>query len=418
MKIAFISYEYPPDTAFGGIATYVFQAATMLHRRGHHVEVFAGSPDRSGTVNEDGILVHRIQQTTTTARQDFSDQIAHCFSDRHATVQFDVVEGPENGAHARGAVAQVPDIPLVVKLHTPSFMVYEMNYIEPSHYLKLRRFLGAIRRGQRPQPFERWQYDVNSDFERLHTLQADEVTTPSSELGKHLTKMWGLDPTRVFHVPYPYIPSLELLNIPIYSQTQTITFMGRLEARKGVLDLARAIPIIRRAFPHARFRFVGQPCPTADPAMNMQQMIQRVIGRHQSAVEFTGAVPLSRIPDYLVQTDICVFPSLWENFPNVCLEAMAAARGIVGSQAGGMLDMLDHGRAGRLVAPRSPEQIAAAVLELLENPALRMQLGEIARDRIITEYNLNRIGYLQEESYQRAIACKRQTGLQPELAIV
>ena len=60
MNIAFISYEYPPDTAYGGIATYVHQAAMMLSRRGHHVEVFSGSPHRTGTENEECLLVHRI----------------------------------------------------------------------------------------------------------------------------------------------------------------------------------------------------------------------------------------------------------------------------------------------------------------------------------------------------------------------
>jgi hypothetical protein len=60
MKIAFISYEYPPDSAHGGIATYMHQAARMMSGRGHHVEVFAGSRHRSGTFCEDGVLVHRL----------------------------------------------------------------------------------------------------------------------------------------------------------------------------------------------------------------------------------------------------------------------------------------------------------------------------------------------------------------------
>ena len=60
MKIALISYEYPPDTAYGGIATYVEQAARMLSERGHYVEVFAGSERRAQSSDESGILTHRI----------------------------------------------------------------------------------------------------------------------------------------------------------------------------------------------------------------------------------------------------------------------------------------------------------------------------------------------------------------------
>ncbi|MEH2108257.1 glycogen/starch synthase [Nostoc sp.] len=57
MKIAFISYEYPPDTAYGGIATYLYQAARVLQQRGHLVEVFAGSTYRTTTETENEILV-------------------------------------------------------------------------------------------------------------------------------------------------------------------------------------------------------------------------------------------------------------------------------------------------------------------------------------------------------------------------
>ena len=52
MKIALISYEYPPDTAIGGIATYVSQIAQVLHRRGNQVEIFCASPYRSGSQEE------------------------------------------------------------------------------------------------------------------------------------------------------------------------------------------------------------------------------------------------------------------------------------------------------------------------------------------------------------------------------
>ncbi len=56
MHIALISHEYPPDTAVGGIATYVKQAAAMLAGRGHKVEVFCASGTRKGTT-EYGLLV-------------------------------------------------------------------------------------------------------------------------------------------------------------------------------------------------------------------------------------------------------------------------------------------------------------------------------------------------------------------------
>ncbi|MBD2297305.1 glycosyltransferase family 4 protein [Nostoc sp. FACHB-190] len=410
MKIAIISYEYPPDTAYGGIATYMYQIAKMLTQRGHLVEVFACSPYRSGTHIEDGIKIHRILEENRTNRRNFSGRIGKVFAERHTIVHFDVVEGAEAGAHTKGSLEINPDIPLVIKLHTPTFMIDEINYVEPSLQMKIRRFFGALRRGQKPKPFFHELYNINTDIERLHTLEADEITTPSKALGEKLIAEWQLPSEKVFHIPNPYIPSEELLNIPVETQTDVVTFIGRLELRKGVLELTQAIPNILQQYPKAKFRFVGALWPSPQPGLDMRRYIEKQLKRYSNSLEFTGPIPLDSIPSILATTDVCVFPSRWENFPNVCLEAMVAARGVVGSNAGGMFDMLDSGKAGLLVPPHAPDKIAEAVVELLKNPKLRMQLGRVARDRVLSEYNLERIGALQEASYIRAIERRQALG--------
>jgi glycosyltransferase involved in cell wall biosynthesis len=417
VKIAFISYEYPPDTAYGGIATYTHQAAKMLHQRGHHIEVFAGSCHRSGTESEDGVLVHRVIEKNHC---NFYEPISQMFAKRHAAVQFDVLEGPELVAEARGAVRRVPDIPLVVKLHSPSVLLWQSNLCLSSVPPLLERIFLRIEaklRGFRPfwgddlernaMPSESLQQ--KDSLERMHALEADEIVAPSQAIRNRAIGEWGLEAAKVHCLPNPYIPSQDLLAIPIETCTNAVTFLGRLEVRKGVLDLARAIPRILRCYPQTQFRFVGATDMSAvgDTRHYLENFLLR---RYRKSVEFTGAIPLDQVPDVLARTDICVFPSIWENFPNVCLEAMAAGRGIVGSHSGGMADMLDAGRVGRLVSPRSPESIAQVVIELLENPRLRMRLGQAARDRLLAEYNAERIGALQEASYVRAIERRRNLG--------
>lgn len=392
MKIAFISYEYPPDTAYGGIATYVHQAAKMLSRRGHHVEVFTASPDRSGTEAEDGLLVHRISEKR---QHKFSGPIGQVFADRHATVEFDVLEGPEYSADAREAVRLVPDIPLVIKLHTPSLFLFRLNYYESSFLTKAQMYI----------------YTLKADkVERSHALEADEIAAPSKEIGDKLVAEWGLDPAKISHVPYPFTPSKELLKIPVETKTNFITFVGRLEFRKGVVDLARAIPLILHRYPHTKFRFVGSSESSPNPKIDMRRYLENLVQPYSGSVEFTGYLPYESIAQVFENTDICIFPSVWENFPCVCLEAMAAARGIVGSKAGGIAEMLNNGDVGRLIPERSPNKIAEAVAELLEDCGLRMRLGAAARERVLTEYNADRVGALQEASYARAILRRRALG--------
>jgi len=412
MKIAFISYEYPPDTAFGGIATYVYQAARLLKNGGHHVEVFAGSLERSGTETEDGIIVHRVLESD---RQKFPEVITQVFAERHPTVQFDVVEGPELYAEARKIIQRFPDLPLVVKLHTPMFLIKQINDQQYPFTTKFRFYLrDVIKRGANPISY--WYYQPHHDVECLHTLEADEVVLLTQGMADKVVKTWKLDTHKLSYIPNPYIPSEKLLNIRVDTQTNRVTFMGRLEYRKGVIDFAQSIHLILKNHPSTKFRFVGSPGYSPNRKLNMRQYLEQYLQAFQKSIEFVNPVPLAEIPRILAETDICVFPSLWENFPNVCLEAMAAARGVVGSHAGGMTEMLNHGKVGRLVPPHSSDKIAHAVNELLQQPELRMQLGQAARDRLLAEYSPDQIRPLLEASYQRAITRRQAKGARKGLA--
>ena len=407
MKIALISYEYPPDTAIGGIATYVHQISNVLSLRGHHVEVFCGSPYRSLSYEEDGIWVHRVQDKRGPA---FSDAIGEVFLERHRSIGFEVLEGPEFSACAAGAVNRVPNIPLVARLHTPTFLVKKTNFLELSSVAKLRWVAGALRRGQLPSSFPRLQYDPDCDAERAYTLKADEIATPSQSLGDKLVNAWFLPEEKLSTIPYPYVPSQALLDIPPDTNTNTVTFIGRLEIRKGVLDLAKAIPTILQRRPNTHFRFVGPALPSPDKKLNMREYLEKKLKRYLKNLEFTGGVSPDQIPSILSKTDICVFPSRWENFPNVCLEAMSAARGVIGSHAGGMAEMLCSENVGRLIPPNNSHKIAQTVIELLENPHIRIQLGKSARARVLSEYSPERVGELQEECYRRAIKQRHLAG--------
>jgi glycosyltransferase involved in cell wall biosynthesis len=420
MRIAFISYEYPPDTGFGGIATYTYQAAGMLRDRGHHVEVFAGSHSRSCTEMEKGILVHRHNEEDLETA---CEAIGHLFAKRHASARFDVLEGPELEAEGRAAIRLVPDIAFVVRLHSPSILLWKQN--NPDGYTtslskKIRLYAQGILIGPRPSLQAFMKKDSSSGrgkdvsdqdaIERAHVLAADEIVAPSRAVIEKVTEEWGLQ-KNIWHVPNHYAPSGNLLGIPAATHTNVVTFIGRLEVLKGVMDLAQAIPMVLRERPGIRFRFIGGKYHSPMRGIEMRQYLEQfVLRRWKRSVEFRDAVAPDHIPELLAATDLCVFPSLWDNFPYVCLEAMAAGRGVVATDSGGMADMLDSGRVGRLVAPRKPEAIAQAVLELLNDSALRIRLGERSRARILSEYCADRIGPLQERVYESAIRRRSAIG--------
>jgi glycosyltransferase involved in cell wall biosynthesis len=397
MRIALLSFEYDGKASGGGIGTYVRQAAAMLHGCGHCVEVFTAEVgDASG--GDVPWAVHRVD----AARADFAAAIVPIFSQRHGAHPFDVVEGPEYGADAASVAAAFREIALVVKLHAPGFTIAASN----AHYIscrtKLRFILGALRRGR--WPHVPWRYRPAEDVERRHTLEADEVAANSAATAKRIQAMWGVRRSRLSVVPLPFTPSDALLAIPAATTTNTILFLGRVEVRKGVLDLARAIPLICAEVSGLRFRFVGRILDHPGDHRPLSDHIRELAGGDADAVELTGGVSYGEVVDALRNADICVLPSDWEAAGFTCLEAMAAARGVVASSAGGMAEMIDPEVTGILIPPRDPARIAAAVLALVRDPTRRIAMGTAARQAAATMRRPDVIAPQQLASYSRAIA--------------
>ncbi len=96
----------------------------------------------------------------------------------------------------------------------------------------------------------------------------------------------------------------------------------------------------------------------------------------------------SDIPELLAAADLFALPSHEEGFSNALLEAMAAGRPILATAVGGNAEALDAGRCGKLVPPRDPAALAAAIGELLQNESARMAMGTAARERARARYGV------------------------------
>ena len=134
----------------------------------------------------------------------------------------------------------------------------------------------------------------------------------------------------------------------------------------------------------------------------MLDFLKMKLSQYSDRIEFIDHVPLSDIPLWLEKTDICVFNSLWENFPNVCLEAMSAGRGIVASKNGGMYEILHDIHGGEFVNPYNPIEIESALIKLLQNPDERMAMGDRCRNKVI-EFYAKKVPELNIQFYQSVI---------------
>lgn len=399
MNIAFISYEFPPETAFGGIGTYTFHLSEALSRRGHHVEVFSCSREADQYNQElaSGVIVHRVK---AEKRAVFSSRIVEIFRRRHTIIRFDVIESPEYCAEGTEVRKTFPGIPMVVKLHTPLYLVNALNnqFNRVSLKKRVRQLLGLS------------AYIKEKDPDYLLTVSADSVCSPSKALADIIRRKWGIKQVEI--VPNYLKPPAALLQLPVAQERQpVITFIGRLDVRKGVLQLADAIPLVLKQYPQAIFRFIGADSVSPGHAGSMQRFICTKLKAYIPNLEFTGYVARDAMPVWLADTGIVVLPSIWENYPCVCLEAMSAGKAIVASQLGGMAEMLRGKEGGILIDPLKPKQIAKAICTLLGNQALRYQMG--IRNRQAMMAYPGRIIQLAESYYAHVITTSAQKNTVP-----
>jgi glycogen(starch) synthase len=374
MKIAFISFEYPPDTAFGGIATYVHQIAKALSSRGIEVYVFTASITSSKT------LVSIIEDVTIIRvpceeRKKFKYAILEEFEKFQKKVGFDIIESPEYGADGLEIKNRFKDIPLVVKLHMPWYFIKKLN--NPNSERKIKEKIKKLLHIK--------QYKKENDPEYQIAQIADSICSPSISLADIVSKDWQIKRDRIHHLPNPYIASNSLLDISIEATNKVVTYTGRLEMRKGIVNLIEAIIKIVSVRDDIKFRLIGK-AEKHSSGMKMTDFIKLKLGNSIKFVEIISHVNNDELISYLASTNICVYPSIWENFPNTCLEAMAAGRGIVASMEGGMKDMLNDIQGGVLINPKNPDEISIAIQYLIDNPIERINMAKKSRQKIVEYY--------------------------------
>jgi glycosyltransferase involved in cell wall biosynthesis len=106
-------------------------------------------------------------------------------------------------------------------------------------------------------------------------------------------------------------------------------------------------------------------------------------------------------------SDLFVHPSHEEGFSNAILEAMAGGLSVVACHVGGNPEAVTDGVTGRLVPPRDPDRLSAAVLDLLADADKRMRLGEAGRKRVTEEFSFDRMVKEMEALYESVAGAKR-----------
>jgi glycogen(starch) synthase len=378
MKLALLSFEYPPETGFGGIGTYSWYQARALAKLGHDVHVFAGHTEPKSTHTEhDGVRVTRLhkQGWLSNSLESLRQRRAWWGQNRIQTAHaaylmlrkavekesFDWVEFPECGADG-AIVTQLLQIPSMVRFHSPARLI--MNIYDTP----------------------RIDREVTAFVEQIGILGATVRTSCSAFLAREVAEKMNV-PTPIHAIPNGI--DLELFDqdegIDVHAEFGIpkdgvkVFFANRMEERKGihlVRDMVKAILTENR---DVHFVFAGQ-----DLFGYMDREILPFVKANglQDRFHYLGKLHLAQVRAVLKKVDVFLIPSLWENCPYSCIEAMAARRAIVSSDCGGMPELIQDGVNGLLAKNDDSASFVERLRTVVADPGLRERLGSAARAEV------------------------------------
>lgn len=367
-----------PDNAPGGIATYTIAMAEGLRDLGCEVHVVSrGNGFRSRLVEgvwyHDAVeqdlgcgLVEQSWYPVVAKNISYSEGVRQKLLDIEARWGLDLIESP-NWDFEGLLCALEHHHPIVVRAHSPLFQV-------------------AAHQGWRITP------DLSLAVELEGTLfrHADGVSGSTKAILSLVSNAYSVnDKCRL--VPLGLDVRLRSGNAEPAHRPEVL-FVGRLERRKGIHTLLQAIPMILQEHPDVVFTIIGKDVP--DESGKTWQSKWResgLLSDHGERVRFLGEVDGHRLEKSYRSCDIFVAPSTYESFGLIYVEAMAHAKPVVACRVGGVPEVVRHGETGILVPPEAPEDLARAILQLLQDARLRESMGHAGREAYEAKFTVGQM---------------------------
>jgi glycosyltransferase involved in cell wall biosynthesis len=397
MRICLVTREYPSLGSHGGIGTYTHNLVKGLAARGHDVTVIARAEEPLEAFTADGVRVEPISAPDkwmlpagnghvgmTLRTLPFARAAGARFKALAARQPFDLVEVPEYQGWGLG-VAMAARCPVLVRLHTHTALVRRLNDVPMDLDARLvtRMEAATIRSGANVLANSAalaGEARRDFGFQRIGVLPL------------------GIDTERFA----PQEPGWLRAKLGLGPDAPIVLYVGRLERRKGVETLVEAFGRIRRAHPEAVLVMAGFSTDTGPNGKGLLGVLQARLAELGASghVKFMGHVPYELLPRYYAGCDLFVAPSRYEPFGMIYLEAMACGKAVVGTDVGGVPEIIPHGRTGYLVPPDDAGALAQALGELLQYPSWRERMGQAARAHVQATFSLPVIAAATERHYR------------------
>lgn len=248
--------------------------------------------------------------------------------------------------------------------------------------LKIRQVIGSVR-VEEPRRSHLW-------MERLTNPLVDVLTCVSDSARQYMHRHAGIALDKMVVVPNCVNPErcdMPVSRVPaewnIPDEVPVIASVGRVDEQKDPVMLLNAAAIVLREVKDAVFVFAGH-----GPLLERCRAHAKELGIERS-IRWIGWIPDVR--PLLARMDVLALASRWEGMPNVALEAMACRKAVVATAVGGTPEVVVHDQTGLLVPPGDSDAMAAALIRVLRDSALRAEMGRRGRARVEQEFTVSQM---------------------------
>ena len=389
MKILMLTWEYPPRIV-GGIARVVHDLSKRLIKDGHEVTVVTYKEgDLPEYENDKGVEVYRVENYMIHPNN-FIDWVLQLnFNMAAKAMQIMEKKGKFDVIHAHDwlvascakMLKQAMQIPMVATIHATESGRNSGIHDETQRYINDTEWMLT---------YEATEVIVNSNFMKGHVqslfgLPFDKINVVPN--GINLTNFNGIERDYDFRRQYAM------------DNEKIILYVGRLVYEKGIQHLISAMPKILNSYHDVKLVIAGKGGMLEDLKAQAQAM------GIADKVYFTGYLNSKQVQKIYKCADIAVFPSTYEPFGIVALEAMLAGVPTVVSDIGGLNEIVAHGIDGMKSYAGNSNSIADSVLNLLYDRQLASNVAKKAKQKVKEEFNWTKIAQDTHYTYEKAI-CK------------
>ncbi|OLC13964.1 MAG: glycosyl transferase family 1 [Candidatus Rokubacteria bacterium 13_1_40CM_69_27] len=267
------------------------------------------------------------------------------------------------------------------------------------------------------EPLRPWKADqlgagylLSTWIEKTAVEAADRVIAVSARMREDILGHFAVDPAKVVVIHNGIDPerfrragrrdALERYGVrPPY-----VLFVGRITDQKGIFHLLEAAPKLP-----AGVQLVL--CASAPDTPEIEERLRRAVPLHPNVLWINAMIPVEEVVQLYSHAAVFACPSVYEPFGLINLEAMACETPVVASAVGGILEVVEDGTTGYLVTPGRPDELAAALRRLLDDPEQGRAMGRAGRRRVEEKFSWASVAERTERLYIDAIAeFQRSTG--------